>query len=112
MRPFLRNKRELWLLHQVAETYSSRPSEIIGVRDAWIAYQIDVAVLMVGRRVEKMTQDGKVSLEAALASLSLDSAQDAGRPASARGTSFAGQKWADPRPMVSRTMQIPESGIW
>jgi hypothetical protein len=98
----------LWLLHQVAETYSQRPSEIVGVRDAWVAYQFDVAVLMVGRRVEKITQDGKVSVEAALASLEADGAG----PAARSGTSFVGQKWADPRPMVSKKMAIPESGIW
>lgn len=95
----------------MAETYRTRPSEIIGVKDDWVAYQLDVAVLQVGRRVEKLTADGKVSVEAALASLeAVDGDEAPSRPRG--GTSFAGQKWRDPRPMVSRTMQVPESGIW
>jgi hypothetical protein len=112
----------MWLLHQVAQTYSTRPSKVVGIRDDWLAYQFDVAVLLVGQRVERMTADGKVSVAAALASLaavdgSFDSglrpsAQDAAPTGLATGTSFAGQKWRDPHGMVSRVMEIPESGIW
>jgi hypothetical protein len=106
----------MWLLHQVAQTYSTRPSKVVGIRDDWLAYQFDVAVLLVGQRVERMTADGKVSVAAALASLAaVDGSFDSGlRPSAqdARGTSFAGQKWRDPHGMVSRVMEIPESGIW
>lgn len=95
-------------MHQVAETYSARPSDVLGIANDWLAYQVDVAVLQLGRRIENLTADGKVSVEAALARIEAEAGE--GRPE--QGTSFAGQKWADPRPMVSRTMEIPESGIW
>lgn len=35
-------------LHLMATTYNRRPSEIIGIRDEWAAYQFDAAVMLVG----------------------------------------------------------------
>jgi len=33
-------------MHLVAKTYGRRPSEIVGIRDEWAAYQFDVAVAL------------------------------------------------------------------
>ena len=34
------------LLHLMAKTYGALPSEIVGIRDEWAAYQLDAAVLL------------------------------------------------------------------
>lgn len=36
------------ILHLMATMYHKRPSEILGIADAWAAYQFDAAVLLVG----------------------------------------------------------------
>ena len=36
----------------MAQAYGRRPSEVLGVEDAWAAYQLDAAVLTLGRWVE------------------------------------------------------------
>lgn len=36
------------MLHLIATTYHRRPSEIVGIADAWAAYQFDAAVMLVG----------------------------------------------------------------
>lgn len=43
------------MLHLMATTYHRRPSEIVGIGDAWAAYQFDAAVLLVG--LEGQTRD-------------------------------------------------------
>lgn len=95
----MRNRRELWLLHQTAATYSCRPSALVGLdEDTWLAYQVDVAALLLGQRVASLTEDGRLSVSAALDRL------EAERPAAGG--------YRDPRPMVSRVMAVPESGVW
>ena len=99
-------------MHQLATTYSSRPSAILCLSDPWVAYQVDVATLLLGRRIEGLTSDGKMTVAAALASFDSGlrpSAQDARQGDEG---AWANQKWRDPRPMVSKVMKIPESGIW
>lgn len=39
----------------MATTYHRRPSEIVGIADAWAAYQFDAAVLLAG--LEGQTRD-------------------------------------------------------
>ena len=103
-------------MHQVATTYSSRPSAILGLSDAWVAYQVDVATLLLGRRIEGLTSDGKMTVAAALAQESGDRDQGSGVRSQRAGIgdegAWANQKWRDPRPYVSKVMAVPESGIW
>jgi hypothetical protein len=99
------------MLHQVGQTYSSRPSVILGISDSWLAYQVDVATLLLGRRIEALVGDGKTTVGEALASLDTETRGhgDTGRHGDGQ---WANQKWKDPRPYVSKVMAVPESGIW
>jgi hypothetical protein len=105
-------------LHQVAQTYSSRPSAILGISDSWLAYQVDVATLLLGRQVEKLVADGKTTVGEALKRLEQESGDrgqgsgDSPSTGSGHGGQWTNQKWRDPRPMVSKVMAVPESGIW
>jgi hypothetical protein len=110
-------------LHQVAQTYSSRPSAILCLSDSWLAYQVDVAALLLGQRVEALVADGKTSVAEALRKLEQESHVDASRSgvrgqgsgpsaSSGHGGQWANQKWKDPRSYVSKVMAVPESGIW
>lgn len=103
----MRNRQELWLLHQVGKSYCSRPSAILGIADDWLAYQVDVATLLLGSQVDAMTQDGKQSVESALAELDRRDGAAAPRPERAVRSAF--------RPLAApgiRKMKIPENGIW
>lgn len=73
----------------MAQTYSQRPSEIIGVRDEWAAYQFDLAVLRIGLEA---TADAKGS----------------GRSRNGRRP----KEYRSMKHMTSKKMAIPESGIW
>lgn len=42
----------MWNLHSLSVTYRRLPSEVIGVDDAWAAYQFDMAVAQFGAWVE------------------------------------------------------------
>lgn len=46
--PFVRNSSQLWTLFRQAETFSCRPSELLGIEDAYLAYCIDGAVYEFG----------------------------------------------------------------
>ena len=105
----------------MGQTYSSRPSAILGISDSWLAYQVDVAALLLGRRVEAATADGKMTVGEALAAP--DTETRGHGDAAIRGHGDTGtrrygdgqgakQKWRDPRPYVSKVMAVPESGIW
>lgn len=96
----MRNRAELWLLDQVAQAYSSRPSAILGVEDGWLAYQVDVAAWSVGQQAARLMAEQRLTPAQALARLE---AGRAGAPA---------RRFRDPRPMVSRTMRVPTSGVW
>lgn len=49
---FLSNKSETLSLHFKAIAWNKRPSEILGVKNEWLAYQFDEAVFRYGRWVE------------------------------------------------------------
>lgn len=84
----------MWNLHQLATTYHSRPSEIIGIGETWAAYQLDMAVLRFAQYVDEQLEK-KHSLRSIL-----EPAPDGA-----------------PRIDVSQLgpiqkMSIPDSGIW
>jgi len=73
---------------------------------------VDVAALLLGRRVEALIADGKTSVAEALSRLEQESGvRGQGSGVRDQGA-WANQKWRDPRPYVSKRMEIPESGIW
>jgi hypothetical protein len=45
----------------MATMYHKRPSEILGIADAWAAYQFDAAVLLVGLDTGKPGKPGTLS---------------------------------------------------
>ena len=47
----------MWQLYLTATKTATRPSELIGVADAWAAYQFDNAVVMVGLAIENASQE-------------------------------------------------------
>ena len=49
------------ILHLMATMYHKRPSEILGIADAWAAYQFDAAVLLVGLDADKPGKPGTLS---------------------------------------------------
>lgn len=71
-------------LHNLAQAYSQLPSRIVGIEDAWAAYQFDLAVLVSGRSKPERGWTG---------------------PGLTAGFRSA-------RPYVKRKMRIPESGVW
>ena len=56
---FLNNKRLVWQLHNLGTAYRTRPSEIVGVRNSWAAYQFDATVMIFGRWVENRIREGE-----------------------------------------------------
>ena len=46
-------------MHLLGKTYSKRPSEIIGVKGDWAAYQFDRACLIAGTSAENEAYDEK-----------------------------------------------------
>lgn len=50
-------------LHNLAEAYGHRPSQIIGIPDEWAAYQFDSACLVVGRIVERALNENATKKE-------------------------------------------------
>jgi hypothetical protein len=53
----------MWHLSLLAKTTGTRPSEIVGIDDTWAAYQLDQAVIFVGRyihsKANELDRDGK-----------------------------------------------------
>lgn len=49
-------------MHHLAEAYGKRPSEIIGLKTPWGAYQFDEVCLVAGRIAENNAMQGKPSL--------------------------------------------------
>lgn len=49
---FVRNKPALWELYRVGEKYGTRPSELVGITDVWLAWDFDHAVTMLGMHIE------------------------------------------------------------
>jgi len=93
----------------VATRYSSRPSEVLGIEDGWLAYQVDTAALLLGLRVEALTADGKMTITAALERITAERKDTGTR--FARGHGDAGQ-YRDPRPYVTRKVQVRPDGTW
>ena len=76
-----------------------RPSAVLGVRDEWAAYQLDVACLYVSRQVGEL---GAAFFD--------DAPKVGGRGAE---TTPVQRKFADPRGAFAvRKMTIPASGVW
>lgn len=72
--------------------------------DTWLAFQVDLACLMLGRQVERLTRPGPKgepgwTVERALT-------EGDGRAV------VPDRGFRDPTPYVQRKMHIPESGIW
>lgn len=101
-RPFARNRRLLWRLHNLARTYSTRPSAILEVDDAYLAYQIDLACATWGIHVENRLHERdsrgrpRYTLEALL--------RDPEAPAPAGGTPPGG-KWGNWQALAALTGQ-------
>lgn len=45
------------MTHQIAAKYGQRPSDILGIEDRWIAYDLDMAVVEYGLYVENRLQE-------------------------------------------------------
>lgn len=75
-------------LHLMGQAYSRRPSEIVGVRDEWAAYQFDLVALRIGL---EETNNGDTS-----------------------PTTNRRRRKKDYRSLKhrARKMEVPESGIW
>ena len=82
----MRNHEELKTLHLLAQTYSTRPSTILGIQDTWLAYQFDLTVLSVATSKSNTARPGKTG----------DSAGD-----------FQSLKG-----LAKKKMKLPDSGIW
>lgn len=90
----------MWMLHNVASAYGQRPSSVAGVVTPWEAYQLDVAVLTVGREIEN-----------GLAERDRD-----GQPVHTLDELLNGERreaaFAPLAGRVTRRVAVPESGIW
>jgi hypothetical protein len=94
--PFATNNenflRFLLSLHNQAEAYGPRPSEILGLETDWGAWQLNEITLVVGRRVERNLNEGKDAFD---------------------GFSLNGKgKFRSAKDRVKRKIRIPKSGIW
>ena len=47
----------MWSLYLTAKTSRSRPSDLVGIKDRWAAYQFDSAVALVGNAIEGASQE-------------------------------------------------------
>jgi hypothetical protein len=91
----------------MAEAYGQRPSAILAIEDDWTAYQVDLATLLVGRRVESMTapdERGRPGMSVAEALRRLDPQVGEAKPERGR--------FRDPGMFVTEKMAIPDSGVW
>jgi len=52
LRPFVKNRHEVWKLWVVATSFDVRPSAVVGIENTWTAYCFDSAVRMFGVWVE------------------------------------------------------------
>jgi hypothetical protein len=81
----------------MAERYSKRPSEILGIEDGWTAYQLDLCCILAGQLPpERLRANG--------------AGDRPDRPARPTAGDPAYQSLAG-MPGV-RKMKIPESGVW
>lgn len=89
----MRERINLWRLHNVAEAYGKRPSELLNMKTALGAWQFDEACLMIGRRYENMLNEGKNPF--------------------GNFSKVEGQKSYSPMPKQGmKRMKIPANGIW
>lgn len=85
-------KENLLRIHNLAEAYGKRPSEILQLETPWAAYQFDEICLVVGRHVERNLSEGKDPFD---------------------GFSLNGKgKFRSAKNRVRRKVRIPKSGIW
>lgn len=91
----MRSRANLFELHVLAAAYGQRPSDIVGIHDRWLAYQFDLACVVVGRDTERKLADG--------ASPDVLFADGAGQHVG---------RFRSAAPFVRKTMKVPDSGIW
>lgn len=103
-KPFAQSKANLWELDELARRYGQRPSQVLNIADEWAGYQLDVAVLTVGRWVDsklaERTKEGKPVHR--LSDLLRES--EKGQSGNSGYRSAAG--------LVTKKMAIPASGVW
>lgn len=83
----------------LAESYGQRPSALLSIEDGWLAYQVDLAVLALGREVERMTapdEKGKVRMSVTEALRRL-SGEEPGR-----------ERYQNPQSLLARGVAIRE----
>lgn len=96
--PFVKEKRNLWRLYNVANAYGCKPSDYFELETEMAEWQLNEACLLVGRRVENNLNNGK------------DMWFGFGKDKSLLGTLKRGYRSA--RQLVRKKMKIPESGVW
>lgn len=89
-------KENLLRVHNLADAYGKRPSEIVNLQTVWGAYQFDEACLVVGRRVEKNVNEGKDPFH--------------GFPQG--GSPNGKSKFRSAKHLAKRKVKIPTNGIW
>jgi len=55
----VKKRENLEMLHYLGTAYHQRPSSLLGIRDEWAAYQLDVVTLVVGKEAEAQAMDPK-----------------------------------------------------
>lgn len=103
----------------MASAYGCRPSEILGVEDPWAAYELDLACLVAGREVERLTMPPSTGPSTSsgepLDGLSVEEvlrqAQEGGSLAELEARRVA-RGFADPRVRPMGKMVVPEGGVW
>lgn len=99
----------MWPVHLVAEAYGQRPSTLLSIGEPWLAYQVDLATLVVGREVESMTAPDekgrpRMSVAEALRRLTPEAER---KPAPVERGRFR-----SPQELVMRGIAVPERGEW
>ncbi len=85
----MKSKRNLWVLHNLAEAYGGRPSDYLELETPWGRWQVDELALMAGRNMQKQIEDGKNPLP-----------------------SPTPKTFRSARGLVTKKVKIPASGIW
>ena len=110
----MRRRGNLWALHNVASAYGCRPSEILGVEDPWAAYELDLACLVAGREVERLTMpaEGELGVASSPRSSQLSVEEVLGASVQELEARRVARQFADPRVRPMGKMVVPEGGVW
>lgn len=90
----MQERTNLLRIHSIAEAYGKFPSEVIGMKTPWGAFQFNEVTLMVGRRAEKNVNEGKDAMNG----IGVVNAVKRG--------------YRSARQFVRKKIRIPESGVW